>query len=134
MADRPKDARYTKTHEWVRLAGTTATVGITDFAVEHLGDLVFVDLPAKGKKVAKGGTLAEVESVKAVAEVYAPVAGEVLECNAALANDQGPLAKDPFGQGWLSKLKVAGGTKTDDLMDAAAYEEFLKSPEAAAGH
>ena len=79
MATRPADCRYTKTHEWVRLEGTTAVVGITDFAVEHLGELVFVDLPAKGKKLGKGETLAEVESVKAVGEVYAPVAGEVAE-------------------------------------------------------
>jgi glycine cleavage system H protein len=126
MAARPNDARYTKTHEWVKLEGTTATVGITDFAVEHLGDLVFVDLPAKGKKVGKAGeTLAEVESVKAVAEVYAPVAGEVIEANAALANDQGPLAKDPFGAGWLVRLKVPAGTKTADLMDAAAYQKHV---------
>jgi glycine cleavage system H protein len=121
VAERPIDVRYTKTHEWVRLDGTTAVVGITDFAVEHLGELVFVDLPAKGKKVARGGTLAEVESVKAVGEVYAPVTGEVVEANAGLANDQTPLSKDPFGKGWLAKVKVSAGTKLDDTMDAAAY-------------
>ena len=125
MAKRPDDVRFTKTHEWVRLSGTTATVGITDFAVEHLGDLVFVEVPAKGKKVTQGTTLAEVESVKAVAEVYAPLTGEVIEGNAGLANDQGPLAKDPYGAGWLVKVKVAPGTKLDDLMDAAAYQKHL---------
>jgi glycine cleavage system H protein len=125
MANRPTNARYTKTHEWVRLEGTTAVVGITDFAVEHLGELVFVDLPAKGKKVAKGGNLAEVESVKAVGEVYSPVAGEVTESNAGLANDQTPLAKDPFAAGWLAKVKVPAGTKLDDLMDAAAYQKHI---------
>ena len=126
MAARPSDARYTKTHEWVKIAGTTAIVGITDFAVEHLGDLVFVELPAKGKKIGKPGEkLAEIESVKAVAEVYSPVAGEVLEANAGLANDQGPLAKDPFGGGWLAKLKVPAGAKTADLMDADAYQKHV---------
>lgn len=125
MANRPTNVRYTKSHEWVRLEGTTAVVGITDFAVEHLGELVFVDLPAKGKKVGKGETLAEVESVKAVGEVYAPVAGEVAEVNAGLGQDQTPLAKDPFGKGWLAKIKVAAGTKLDDLMDAAAYQKHL---------
>lgn len=125
MANRPANVRFTKTHEWVRLEGTTAVVGITDFAVESLGELVFVDLPAKGKKLAKGGTLAEVESVKAVGEVYAPLGGEVLEVNTGLANDQTPLAKDPFATGWLAKLKVPAGTKLDDLMDAAAYQKHL---------
>jgi len=125
MANRPADCRYTKTHEWVRLEGTTATVGITDFAVEHLGELVFVDLPAKGKKVGKGESLAEVESVKAVGEVYAPLAGEVIESNTGLANDQTPLAKDAFKTGWLAKLKVPAGTKLDGLMDVAAYQKHV---------
>jgi glycine cleavage system H protein len=127
MASRPTDARYTKTHEWIRVQGTTATVGITDFAVEHLGDLVYVDLPAKGKKIGKGETLAEVESVKAVGEVYAPVAGEVLEANAGLAQDQAPLAKDPFGAGWLAKLRVPAATSLDHLMDLAAYQKHLET-------
>jgi len=125
MANRPSNVRYTKTHEWVRLEGTTATVGITDFAVEHLGELVFVDLPAKGKKLAKGDTLAEVESVKAVGEVYTPVAGEITETNTGLADDQTPLAKDPFAKGWLAKVRVTPGTKVDDLMDVAAYQKHL---------
>lgn len=125
MATRPADCRYTKTHEWVRLEGTTAVVGITDFAVEHLGELVFVDLPAKGKKIGKGESLAEVESVKAVGEVYSPVAGEVTETNSGLANDQTPLAKDPFKTGWLAKLKVAAGLKLDGLMDVAAYQKHV---------
>ena len=125
MATRPADCRYTKTHEWVRLEGATAVVGITDFAVEHLGELVFVDLPTKGKKLGKGETLAEVESVKAVGEVYAPIAGEVTEVNAGLAKDQTPLAKDPFKTGWLAKLKVPTGTKLDGLMDVAAYQKHI---------
>jgi glycine cleavage system H protein len=125
MPNRPTDVRYTKTHEWVRLDGATAVVGITDFAVEHLGELVFVDLPAKGKKLEKGQTLAEVESVKAVGEVYAPVTGEVVETNAGLAKDQGPLSKDPYKAGWIAKIKVAAGTKLDDTLDSAAYQAHL---------
>ena len=124
MPARPQNARYTKSHEWVRIDGDTAVVGITDFAVEHLGDLVFVDLPAKGKKVKAGESLAEVESVKAVGEVYAPVSGEVVETNAALANDQTPLSKDPLGAGWLVKMKTSGAA-ADGLMDAAAYQKHL---------
>ena len=125
MAERPKDVRFTKTHEWVKVQGGVATVGITDYAVEHLGDLVFVELPAKGKKLTKGETFAEIESVKAVAEAYAPVSGEVTETNAVLSNDQSPLAKDPFGAGWIAKIKVPAGTKLDGLMDGAAYQKHL---------
>jgi glycine cleavage system H protein len=127
---RPTEARYTKTHEWVLLQGRTATVGITDFAVEHLGELVYVDLPAAGKKIGKGETLAEVESVKAVGEVYAPVGGTVRESNAGLSTDQGPLAKDPFGAGWLVRLEVAAGTDLSSLMDAAAYAKHLETASA----
>jgi glycine cleavage system H protein len=126
MADRPADAKYTATHEWVRLQGAEATVGITDFAVEHLGDLVFVDLPDVGKKLKAGESAAEVESVKAVGEVYAPVAGEVTAVNSGLASDQAPLSSDPYGRGWLFKMKVdpkaAAGGK---LLDKAAYEKQL---------
>ncbi len=96
MSTRPADCRYTKTHEWIRLEGTTAVVGITDFAVEHLGELVFVDLPAKGKKLGKGETLAEVESVKAVGEVYAPVAGEVAEANTKPRRRPEPAREGPL--------------------------------------
>jgi glycine cleavage system H protein len=131
MAQRPTNVRFTDTHEWVRLEGTTAVVGITDFAVEHLGELVFVDLPAKGKKVAAKEIVASVESVKAVGEVLSPVAGEVVETNAALASDQQPLAKDPFGAGWIAKMKVPAGTKVDGLMDAAAYQKHC---DAGGGH
>lgn len=126
MASRPADARYTKTHEWVRLQGDVATVGITDFAVEHLGELVFVQLPEKGKSLKQGEVAAEVESVKAVGEVYAPVSGSVVEVNAGLASDQTPLAKDPFGQGWLFKLKVKAGAGTEH-MDLKGYEKQLAS-------
>jgi glycine cleavage system H protein len=126
MAARPAEARYTKTHEWVVVKGDQATVGITDFAVEHLGDLVFVQLPEKGRALKEGEVAAEVESVKAVGEVYAPVSGTVVEVNSALAEDQSPLAKDPFAKGWLFKLKVKAGAGTNH-MDLKAYEKQLAS-------
>jgi glycine cleavage system H protein len=124
MANRPAKARYTKTHEWVLVEGDQATLGITDFAVEHLGDLVFVSLPDAGRVLKAGEVAAEVESVKAVGEVYAPVGGTVTAVNSGLANDQVPLAKDPFGKGWLFKLKVKPGAGAD-LMDLATYERQL---------
>jgi glycine cleavage system H protein len=126
MADRPADVKYTATHEWVRVQGNEATVGITDFAVEHLGDLVFVELPAAGRKLKAGDSAAEVESVKAVGEVYVPLGGEVTSVNSGLANDQGPLASDPYGAGWLFKMKIdpkaVAGAK---LLDKATYEKQL---------
>ena len=124
MSDRPSDRQYTKSHEWVKTDGDVSTVGITDFAVEHLGDLVFVDLPDVGQEVEAGESICEVESVKAVGEVYAPIGGEVVEINEALADDQGPLASSPFTDGWLFKIKGDGSSR-DDLMDLGAYEGQL---------
>jgi glycine cleavage system H protein len=124
---RPTDVQYTPTHEWVRIQGAEATVGITDFAVEHLGDLVFVELPDVGKPVKAGESVAEVESVKAVGEVYSPVAGTVSAVNEGLAADQGPLASDPFGKGWLFKVKVEGGAAKGKLLSLADYETQLKT-------
>jgi glycine cleavage system H protein len=129
MADRPTDIQYTKSHEWVRVQGEEATVGITDFAVEHLGDLVFVDLPEVGHTLDAGDSAAEVESVKAVGEVYSPIAGEVIAVNEELADDQAPLASDPFGAGWLFKVKLAGAPS--GMLDLAAYEQQLATEEAA---
>ena len=126
MADRPDDIQYTKSHEWIRVEGDTATVGITDFAIEHLGDLVFVDLPDAGQEIEAGESIAEVESVKAVGEVYAPVTGEVTEVNEDLADDQSSLTQDPYGAGWLFKVQVTGALR-DGLMDLAAYEQQLES-------
>jgi glycine cleavage system H protein len=127
MADRPSDIQYTKSHEWVRTEGDVATVGVTDFAVEHLGDLVFVDLPEVGQEVTAGEKAAEVESVKAVGEVYSPVSGEVTEVNEDLADDQSSLAADPYGEGFLFKVKVTG--TGEGLMDLAAYETQLATEE-----
>jgi glycine cleavage system H protein len=125
MAARPRDVQYTPTHEWVRIQGSEATVGITDFAVEHLGDLVFVELPDVGRKVKAGDSVAEVESVKAVGEVYSPVAGRVSAVNDGLASDQGPLASDPYGKGWLFKVAVEGDAAKGKLLGLAEYETQL---------
>ncbi len=128
MSERPSNAKFAKTHEWVRIDGDEATVGISDFAIEHLGDLVFVDLPDEGGDVEAGTPAAEVESVKAVGEVYSPVSGVVTAVNEDLADDQGPLASDPYGAGWLFKVQVSG--VSDELMDLATYEEQLASESA----
>lgn len=124
MAQRPDDIQYTKTHEWVRIEGDEATVGITDFAVEHLGDLVFVGLPSEGQDLDAGQSAAEVESVKAVGEVYAPVGGVVTAVNEDLSSDPSALAGDPFGAGWLFKVQFAGD-RARGLMDLASYERQL---------
>ena len=120
----PNDRLYTKTHEWIILAGGEATVGITQYAQEQLGDVVFVELPAAGKKVEKGAALGNIESVKAVSEVFAPMAGEVSATNGELETHPELVNQDPYGQGWLVRLRVAPGA-ADGLMDAAAYEKFL---------
>jgi glycine cleavage system H protein len=120
----PQDLQYSRTHEWVRITGDEATVGITAFAQEQLGDIVFVELPGAGKQVGKGEQLGNIESVKAVSELFAPVAGEVVAVNAALQDHPELLNQDPFGEGWLVRLKVAPGAAAG-LLDAAAYEKFL---------
>ena len=118
--------RYTKEHEWVRVDGDTATVGITDYAQEQLGDIVYVDLPAEGTALEKGAEAAVVESVKAASEVYAPMSGEVSEVNATLADDPATVNGDAEDEGWFFKLEVSELGELDDLMDGAAYKEYLK--------
>ena len=120
----PSDRLYARTHEWVKIEGDTAVVGITQFAQEQLGDVVFVELPAVGKRVAKEGAMGNIESVKAVSEVFSPLAGAVTAVNAALETHPDLLNQDPYGAGWLVKLHVAAGVAAG-LMDAAAYEKFL---------
>jgi glycine cleavage system H protein len=114
---------YAKTDEWVALEGNVATIGISDFAVNALTDLVYIDLPARGKKVEAGKPFGVVESVKAASDMYSPVTGEVIESNAKLADDLGKLSSDPFGAGWLLKVKVADPQLPAGLMDRAAYEQ-----------
>jgi glycine cleavage system H protein len=119
------DIRYTKDHEYVRLDGNVATVGITDYAQSQLGDIVFVELPAIGKKVEKGAEAAVVESVKAASEVYAPLSGEVIEVNGALESDPAKVNADPLGEGWFVKLKVSERGQFEMLMDKAAYDALI---------
>jgi glycine cleavage system H protein len=117
--------RFTKDHEWVSLDGDTATIGITAYAAEQLGDVVFVEVPAVGKALKKGDGLAVVESVKAASDVYAPVAGTVTEANAALSDTPEMVNQDPEARAWFAKLKVADTAEVEALMDRAAYEAFL---------
>jgi len=119
--------RYTREHEWIRLDGDTATVGISDYAQEQLGDIVFVELPDVGKQLDKGAEAAVVESVKAASEIFAPVAGEVVEVNDALADGPGAVNDEPEGAGWFLKMKVRNRADVDALMDKAAYKAFLET-------
>ncbi|HEY0149619.1 MAG TPA: glycine cleavage system protein GcvH [Allosphingosinicella sp.] len=118
---------YTEEHEWIRLEGDTATVGITDFAQGQLGDIVFVELPDAGRQVIKGGEAAVVESVKAASDVYAPVTGEVTEANGALSDDPSLVNTDPEGEGWFFRLRLADTSELDGLMDADAYKSFCEN-------
>ena len=120
------EIRYSKDHEWVKVDGDTATVGITVYAQEQLGDVVFVDLPAMGKKVEKGKEMAVVESVKAASEVYAPLTGEVVEVNAALSDAPAMVNEDAMGKGWFAKLKIANKGELGELMDEAAYKKYVE--------
>jgi len=118
--------RYTEEHEWVRLEGDTAVVGISQYAQEQLGDVVYVELPEVGRKVEKGKEMAVVESVKAASEVYAPVSGEVVAVNQALTAEPATVNADPMGGGWFVKLKVADKGELDKLMDEGAYKKFVE--------
>lgn len=121
----PENLKYTKDHEWARIEGDTATFGLTDHAQEALGDIVFVELPEIGRAVDVGAAFAVVESVKAVSDAYAPVAGEVVEVNDALEGAPETVNSDPYGDGWIAKVKVTSGD-TSHLMDADAYAKFLE--------
>jgi glycine cleavage system H protein len=119
--------RYTKSHEYVRVEGGEGVVGITDYAQSQLGDVVFVELPTVGERLSKGDEAATVESVKAASEVNAPVSGEVVEVNSALADSPGLVNGDPSGKGWFLKIKLTDAAELDSLMDEDAYHEFLKA-------
>jgi len=120
------EVRFTQEHEWVRLDGDEATVGITKYAAEKLGDVVFVELPEPGRKVGAGGEIAVVESVKAASDVYSPLSGEVTAANAALVDNPAQVNEDPEGASWFFKLKLADKGELAKLMTAAQYEEFVK--------
>lgn len=123
----PKELRYTKDHEWIRLEGDKAWVGITDHAQKQLGDIVFVELPPLGKRGRQGERVASVESVKAVGDVFMPLSGEVVEVNKALAGSPDLVNKDPYGAGWLFAIRVTSPREADALLDAQAYEAFVTS-------
>ncbi|MFQ5545245.1 MAG: glycine cleavage system protein GcvH [Acidiferrobacterales bacterium] len=130
MSQIPNELRYTKNHEWASLGDDgTVTVGITDHAQDLLGDLVFVELPDAGSAVTAGKECAVVESVKAASDVYAPVSGEVVEANAALADDPDTVNSDPYGNGWMFRVKPTDSSEHAGLLDAQAYEELVAAEE-----
>ena len=128
----PSDYRYTKEHEWIKVSGDSGTIGITDYAQHELGDVVFAELPAAGTKITTGQVFGTIESVKAVSEIYAPVSGEVIEANAALAGTPEIVNTDPHGAAWLIKIKLSNPGELSALMDAAAYQAFISEKEASA--
>jgi glycine cleavage system H protein len=119
--------KYSNEHEWIRVEGDVGTIGITNYAQEQLGDVVFVEVPAVGRKVAKGESVAVVESVKAASDIFSPVSGEIVEGNAALANSPGDVNAEPMGKGWFFKIRLSDKSELDGLMDEAAYDTFVKS-------
>jgi glycine cleavage system H protein len=121
----PEDLRYTQEHEWVRVDGTTARVGITDYAQDALGDVVYVDLPQVGAAVAAMASCCEVESTKSVSEIFSPVSGSVAEVNADLTDAPQMINEDPYGKGWIFAVEMTDAGELDGLMDAAAYQAFL---------
>ena len=120
----PEGLLYTKDHEWAKIDGDVATIGITDYAQNSLGDIVYVELPRPGTSVAEHASIGVVESVKAVSEIFNPIAGEILETNAALEGDPAAVNRDAFGDGWMYKIKLANGTPSD-MLSAADYEKLL---------
>lgn len=121
----PSDLKYDKEHEWVRLEGDVAVIGITDFAQDQLGDVVYIDLPAEGDTVKAGETFGEIESVKSVSELYSPVSGEVVEVNSALDDAPEVVNAEPYGDGWMIQVKLDDPSEVDGLMSATEYEAFI---------
>jgi glycine cleavage system H protein len=121
------DLKYAKTHEWVSVDGEMATLGISAFAVEQLTDLVFIDLPGVGQTITAGEVFGEVESVKAASDLYSPISGEITEVNSSLADDLALLSEDPFGRGWMVKLKLSNPDELNGLLDADAYKHHCES-------
>jgi len=125
----PASLKFAKSHEWIHLEGDIATIGISDFAVKQLTDLVFIEMPAVGSQLEAGTTFGEVESVKAVSDLYAPISGEVTEINDSLEDDLAVLSDDPFGAGWILKLKVSDLSAAEQLFDYSAYQQHCESEE-----
>jgi len=125
----PSDLKYTREHEWVRLEGGVGIIGITEYAQSELGDVVFVDLPEKGRALAAGEELGTIESVKAVSEIYAPVSGEVLEINETLREHPEKVNGDPYGEGWLVRIRVGDRPEIDRLLSSEAYRSHVEEGE-----
>ena len=127
MANVPEDLHYSKDHEWVRVDGDEAIIGITDYAQNSLGDVVYVELPKAGDEFAANESFGSVESVKAVSEVFTPVAGAVMQINESLADEPESVNSDPYGQGWMIRVKMSHRGEVDSLLTAAEYEDFTKA-------
>ncbi|HWN11734.1 MAG TPA: glycine cleavage system protein GcvH [Pyrinomonadaceae bacterium] len=127
MANVPEELHYSKDHEWVRVEGDIATVGITDYAQNSLGDVVYVELPKPGEQFSANESFGSVESVKAVSEVFSPVSGAVAESNDALSDDPEKVNTDPYGEGWMIRIKMSNPGEVDSLLTAAEYEDFTKA-------
>lgn len=127
MANVPEDLHYSKDHEWVKVEGDAAIIGITDYAQNSLGDVVYVELPKPGEEFAANESFGSVESVKAVSEVFTPVAGSVLAINESLADEPEKVNSDPYGQGWMLRIRMANAGEVDSLLSAAEYEDFTKA-------
>ena len=121
----PEDLKYTREHEWIRIEGDTGTIGITDHAQGELGDIVFLELPAKGKSITRGESFGTIEAVKAVSDLFAPVSGEVVEVNPALQNHPELVNKEPYAGGWMIKVKMTGREGSLNLLDVKAYRELI---------
>ncbi len=126
----PKDLKYTKEHEWARVEGNIAVIGITDYAQDKLGSIVFVELPPLGKAFIKGETMVTVDSVKAVAEVYSPMSGQVEEANESLKDNPEVINQEPYNKGWMVKLKIANSEELSTLLSPEGYEAFIAEEEA----
>ncbi|PLX08297.1 MAG: glycine cleavage system protein H [Marinilabiliales bacterium] len=122
----PENLKYAESHEWLRIEGDEAVVGITEFAATHLGDIVFIEIETEGEELDKGESFGTIEAVKTVSDSYMPVAGEVIEVNEAILDDPALVNKDCYGEGWLIKIKLANPADVDELMDAAAYADVAK--------
>ena len=122
----PEDSRYAKSHEYVHVEGEAGTIGITDYAQKELGDVVFVELPQVGAELEQGDEMGSIESVKAVSELFAPVSGQVVEVNEALADKPELVNTDPYGDGWMIKVRLNAPDEVDELMDAEEYEEYIE--------
>ncbi len=127
MSETPNDRRYTREHEWVKLDGDIATVGITDFAQSELGDVTYIEMPQVGREINQGESFGVVESVKAVSDVYAPVSGEIVEVNGALEGQPETVNSSPYEDAWLIKLRVQNPSQLEQLLDAAAYQQHVQA-------